>query len=508
MIAILQFDAVNLRVFQSMLDERRLASTASLRARGQWHALVTPAPELEGSTYHSLHSGVLPNHHGLYFPFMWSPSEQRVKPESHFSHPEPVWDRIARAGRRSFVVDPYESRRPNSAQGVVGLSGWQFRHPVTLHAWSVPRGTDRLFRRRFGRPKFLGEVYGRPSGTQLARLRDRVLEAPERVADVVTYALARESFDLVWVTMVSAHIAGHWFLDLGKLAAAGVDRRRLDLFRMALVESYTAVEVALARILAVLPADADIVLLSASGMGPNTSRSHLLPAMLRAVLTSDAPAAGQKSGGSGALWRLRAMLPTDLRAWVARVLPDDLTLALTARLELRGMDWRNTRAFMPASGDCGYVRLNLRGRERDGIVEPADAEALLEEIARGLKTFRRPDGEPVVHSVDRISASVGAEVAHPLFPDLIIRWSTKDSSPIDPLSSPSYGEIPTAGWGSGRTGEHTGEAWAVLVPGRARLLAPSRVPHLVDIAATICSVLGVDSAGLDGQPLLAPPTSA
>jgi hypothetical protein len=58
----------------------------------------------------------------------------------------------------------------------------------------------------------LGEVYGRPSGNQLARLRSRLLAAPERVADVVTHALARERFDLVWVTMVSAHIAatGSW----------------------------------------------------------------------------------------------------------------------------------------------------------------------------------------------------------------------------------------------------------------------------------------------------------
>jgi hypothetical protein len=69
-----------------------------------------------------------------------------------------------------------------------------------------------MFRRRFGRPRFLGEVYGRPSGNQLARLRSRLLAAPERVADVVTHALARERFDLVWVTMVSAHIAatGSW----------------------------------------------------------------------------------------------------------------------------------------------------------------------------------------------------------------------------------------------------------------------------------------------------------
>ena len=72
------------------------------------------------------------------------------------------------------------------------------------------------------------------------------------------------------------------------------------------------------------------------------------------------------------LWRLRAALPTGLRAWVARVLPNRLTLELTARLEMRGVDWTKTSAFMVPSGDCGYIRLNLRGRERDGIVSPEE----------------------------------------------------------------------------------------------------------------------------------------
>lgn len=224
---------------------------------------------------------------------------------------------------------------------------------------------------------------------------------------------------------------------------------------MALVESYTAVEEALARILAQLPAETDVILLSASGMGPNSSRSHLLPAMLGAVLSDGGPRFSKTTGAGGALWRMRAILPTDLRAWVARVLPDHLILELSARLELRGMDWRRTRAFMPPSGDCGYVRLNLRGRERDGIVEPADADALLEEIARGLKTFARPDGEPVIESVERTSAWLGG-AAHPLFPDLIVRWNPAPSSPLEPVPRRAMARFPPRGGAAGGTGSTPG----------------------------------------------------
>jgi predicted AlkP superfamily phosphohydrolase/phosphomutase len=502
-IAILQFDAVNLPIFHGLLEQRRLRATTALRERGQWYTLESPVPELEGATFHSLHSGLLPARHGLHFPFMWSASEQRVRPEGDFPGPEPVWDRIGRANRRALLVDPYEARRPEHLTGL-GLSAWQFRHPITLHAWSVPDGVDRVFGRRFGRPTLVGEVYGRPSSSHLSRMRNRLLTAPGRVADAVTYALARESFDLVWVTMVAAHIAGHWFLDPARLGVAEIDQRQRDLLQATLVESYTAVDDALSRILADIPRDADVIMLSSSGMGPNTSRTHLLPGMLQAILSGGSPDARGPARSGGSLWRLRAMLPTDLRALVARVLPERLILEITARLELRGMDWSRTRAFMPPSGDCGYVRLNLRGREREGIVDPADADPLLEEIAAGLRTFCGPDGRPVVESVLPTSTVLGTDTSHPYFPDLVVRWNPDVPPRLAGLRSATYGEIPPAGWGSGRTGEHTSDAWALVVPGRSHPAALGRQPHIVDIAATVCAVLGVDRTGLDGEPLLVP----
>src|SRR5207253_11509954 len=123
----------------------------------------------------------------------------------------------------------------------------------------------------------------------------------------------------------------------------------------------------------------------------------LLPGMLQALLSgSNAERNATKIAPGSSLWRLRAAVPTGLRAWVARVLPDHLTLEITARLEMRGVDWTKTRAFMVPSGDCGYVRLNLKGRERDGIVNPEEADALLGRIVSGLKTFRDLDGEPAI----------------------------------------------------------------------------------------------------------------
>ena len=60
------------------------------------------------------------------------------------------------------------------------------------------------------------------------------------------------------------------------------------------------------------------------------------------------------------------------------------------RIELRGVDWTTTRAFVAPSGDCGYVRLNLKGRERDGIVAPGGAEKTIgrSHLVYGLSVIR------------------------------------------------------------------------------------------------------------------------
>src|SRR5205823_6137828 len=158
------------------------------------------------------------------------------------------------------------------------------------------------------------------------------------------------------------------------------------------------VDAAIAGVLEALPDDATIVLFAALGMGPDTSRVDLLPGMLDAVL---AGGAAQPPGGS--LWRLRARVPTRARAAVAARLPRRAVLDLTARLETRAHDWSQVPAFVLASDVVGYIRLNLRGRERAGVVEPSEADGLLDRIAAGLATFADPDGTPSVAEVRRSS---------------------------------------------------------------------------------------------------------
>jgi predicted AlkP superfamily phosphohydrolase/phosphomutase len=503
MLAVLQFDAASASLLGRLLADERLPSLAALRERGTWHDLDAPATQFAAGAQYTLYSGVEIADHGLFYPFQWSPDEQRVRYMTAFEAPPPIWERLGREqGTRTLAVDPYESRPPADPPPGALVCGWQLHDRVVLRKWSAPEPAYDRLERLYGRPEPVDEVFGQHTVPEMLALRRRLLGAPGRVADAATLLLGTEPFDLAWLTFCAAHVAGHQFWDLSQLDDDEFDAGSRLVLGAALEDVYVAVDRALGRVVAALPADADVIVLSPVGMDVNTSRADMLPEMLEAILD---PA--RRAPGRSSIWWLRAAVPSGLRAQAAAMLPERFALDLTARLELRGVDWSTTVAFAHPAENQGYVRFNVRGRERDGIVEPAEVDDLAARIADGLLTFRDLDGHQAVDSVERVSDRFGTGARADLLPDLVVRWTDRPATKVKGVTSERFGTVMRRGVGSGRSGNHTeGDAWALLVPGASQAVTPRRQPRLEDIAATAAALAGADVGGMAGEPLLTPRT--
>ena len=322
MLALLQFDSAALPLINRMLEDGRLPTLASLRRRGTWETIDAQATVLQSSTYPTLCTGIDVREHGLYSAFPWSAADQRARFVQTFPKPRTIWERLTERGRRSLVVDPYLAWAPKEMAGIY-LSGIHFEDRMVMQRRSVPNEQRRTLARRHGRSPRLDDVYGARHVASLLSWRDHLIAGPARTASAVIDLLSGQSFELLWLNFSVAHKAGHHLWDPASVVEEPMNSETERRLRDGLAEVYMAIDAAMARVLKALPDDADVIVFSPTGMGPNTSRGDLLPGMLQAVLSGKPRQASSGRGGLRApVWTLRSSIPASWRSWIARALPD------------------------------------------------------------------------------------------------------------------------------------------------------------------------------------------
>jgi predicted AlkP superfamily phosphohydrolase/phosphomutase len=151
------------------------------------------------------------------------------------------------------------------------------------------------------------------------------------------------------------------------------------------------------------------------------------------------------------------------------------------------VDWSNTRAY--GLGLNGLY-INMRGRERDGIVEPAQADALLREIQQKLLQVRDPkDGSSVITRVDLASEAYQGPYSR-TGPDALVGYNRGYRSGWKTILGaipPDVFEDNTNPWSGDHCMDYT-KVPGVLLSNRK---ITSQTPALTDIAPTILAEFGI-----------------
>ena len=155
---------------------------------------------------------------------------------------------------------------------------------------------------------------------------------------------------------------------------------------------------------------------------------------------------------------------------------------------LRDVDWSQTRAY--GLGINGLY-VNLRGRERDGIVQPGqEKEALVSELVTKLEAVRDTNGKQVIRKAHRSdTAYQGLETG--LAPDIIVgyrrgyraSWATTLGDMTDEVLFDN-----DSAWSA----DHCGDA--SVVPGVVFANRPiaAQTPALIDMAPSVLTEYGLD----------------
>jgi predicted AlkP superfamily phosphohydrolase/phosphomutase len=451
-LALLGIDAAEFAYIQNHLGQ--LPNLRSALERGSNHELYSQFEVYPGSVWPSFFTGRTVGEHGFYHIMAWDAAAMRLRRVTpDWLRLEPFWRYLGRGGLRTITVDVPMTHVPISGPGVE-IAGWG-THQTLTDCSVYPASLKHELEARFGKDPLGSDVPAVRNLRERERVKGRLVASAVRKGELGKWLIASEDWDLLILVFGEVHRAGHVLWPTGESINPNW-----------LLEVYQAVDRAIGEVLAALKLEDTIVAIFAlHGMGPNHSQDQFTAKILSAI--------NQKTVlGLNGVQRTRQRvlrsgldrLPRNVLARLKRSLPRSARDRILNHYYVGGQQWSRVPAFALKSELNGYIRMNLRGRERDGALEAERPEtrAYVEQIRRGFESFRHECGRPLVSQVFLADdVALGGKRAN--LPDLSICWSD-ELPPAKAINSPLYGSI-TADPDRWRVGHHRGRGFlAVMQP--------------------------------------------
>lgn len=200
-------------------------------------------------------------------------------------------------------------------------------------------------------------------------------------------------------------------------------------------------------------------------------------------------------------WRILKMVtPGSLQYAIKNALPASMQHELLFRWYAGNRDWAGWRAIaVPNNDSVGAIRVQVKGRDKHGIVEPEEYGRVCREIRDGLNELTDPaTARRVVRHVTITSEEFSGPYQEAL-PDLTVLWDQR--FPWSDIQSPRFGKLHIRRQ-DGRSGSHTPHGFVIAAGPAVEARREQGMRSIYDLAPTVLAAAGVQAdADLDGSPL-------
>lgn len=490
-LAIIALDAMDFRLASRWAGEGLLPTLARLMKAGSAVPLRTPPAVLEGAIWPTLFSGTLPATHAMYAYLQLKKGSYDLElglTADRLTDP-PFWAYLSDQGKSVALID-VPLTRPLTGLNGIQIVNWG-GHDAS---WSWPRSSwpSELMAQidaQFG-PHPLAvrcdDLTGDPA--EYRRLLDCLIAGTDKKTALLCHLWDMKQWDFFFAVYSESHCIGHqaWhFMDSHHPRHA--HDAAADL-KLSIQRVYRAIDDGVAVLLNRIGDAAEVIVLLTHGMGPYYHGSHLLDAVIHKLGINRC----DKNGIVAQMWNGRTIIPASARQFIKKFLPRKPLGELWMAAHRERWSWPEMRAFaIPSSNMTGSLRINLKGREPAGLIEPGAAyEEICGKITEALLALENPaSGHKAVRWVKRAAELFRGPRIDEL-PDLFVEW--EHDHPITALTSAQIGTV-TGEYETNRTGSH--------IPGGLLIgLGPSFAPqHLnseiavEDLAPTILNFFQVES---------------
>ncbi len=492
-------DAAEPSLVEKWMVAGYLKNLAVLRSQGAYGRLSSSADWLVGSTWPTFYTGTPPGNHGFYHYLQWRSDKMDYdRPNPKWISANPFWRELGNSCK-VIAVDIPLTFPPTPFNGIE-ISGWA-AHDKIYPTSSFPKEKINWVIKNFGKPPMSDEVGGLQEMSELLKLKDELINSNKKEAELITSLIKGEEWDLFLCCFTSTHRGGHkfWTLPDTKHEITNVkgefsESQKLQ-FKNSLRDIYQSCDDAIGKILECVSDDVTILIFSLHGMGANINLSEkMLPQMISNIMSGKNETASKENDSY--IKKLRNLIPLELRSSLRKLLPYWLQDKMTAYWRMGKIDWSQTKVFSLVADLQGYIRINLKGREREGIMREGDEyDQLCNQISEGLKTFKDADTmESIVDSICRKDQLFNKDRGFDDLPDLLVNWKPKPSACYRKIMSSKFGELewPMPGKNpDGRSGNHRPEGFLIAKGGGFKADTFIDDKHIIDLAPTILKHLNV-----------------
>ena len=449
---IVGLDAAEHRLMERWVAEGALPSFAKLLHQGVYGILESTAEVFSGSAWISIATGCGPEKCGVYSRYQLvngTYDVRRIRADD--CKVRPFWSDFAGP---TVLVDIPKMPLCGPVDGVQIVEWGAYDHYAAFA--SAPAHVSSEISRDFGSHPFVERDFevALHSRRDFDNIKTQVLEGV-RMKQRLNYALLERYKPRFFFSVFGeTHAAGHAFWRFQDPKHPGYVPN--DDLQSALFETYKAIDGAIGETLEQLPNDAILLVLSSQGFSRDSMAGEEFLAEI--------------------LVRMGMSIPRTER----------VNYAYAPYAPALSLDMSRTRAFCLPTDLQGYIRINLRGREPQGIVPERAYESLCCELEAELLALRDCTHKtPVVDRVVRVRECYPNDPASAL-PDLSIIWN--NDHVVTGVESARLGIVRrnpdlTAGGGN-----HRGSGFMLMY---GRDIAPARLAgNAYDIAPTLSRLLG------------------
>lgn len=457
-------DAGEPALIRPMIEQNELPVLKSLLAEGRWLRVKSPSHIGSGSVWPSFITGEGPAKHGVYGEWCWQPEMMGLRRYTGRGL-KAFWQSLSQEGLRVGILDVPFAPFLDLADGFE-ISEWGAHDFLEGRLKVAPSTVTDFVAKRVSHPLSFDRLdsQGPRDSDGLHRLSSGCLEGVRLRGALAQGLLAMTEPHLSLIVFTEIHHAGHYlwhtlFPDDPLYKQEFFEK--LPAVEPGLKDIYREVDRQIGDLVKAVGPNTTVFVFSLHGMRP----AHGIPSFLQPLLCE--LGYSRRASLASQSWTERAIglmaaakrhSPKVLKKAYYQTLPHATTVRLARPTMITAYDWERTRAFALPTDQHGWVRVNLKGREKKGIVTLQEYEQTCQELEQRLRALRTAEGRPIVREIFRMATVVEDTLTHRL-PDLVVHW--EDAVFSTPLKINGSG-IENEPVGTKFTGQHALEGFCIL----------------------------------------------